>query len=128
MKLAGAEASRYLAKPDPAKAGLLIHGADPMRVALKRAESVLALIGNQGEAEMRLSRMSGADLRKDGTLLLDAIKSVGFFPGPRLASATSPPGRCRPQRPRPGPAGRTRHGRCGARSDGWRPRCCRRWP
>ena len=85
MKLAGAEASRYLARPDPGRAGLLIYGADPMRVALKRAEAIAALIGPAGEAEMRLTRMSGADLRKDGALLLDAIKSVGFFPGPRVA-------------------------------------------
>ena len=84
MKLAGAEASRYFGKPDRLRAGLLIYGADPMRVALKRAEFVVALIGKTGEAEMRLTRMSGADLRKDGTLLLDAIKAIGFFPGPRL--------------------------------------------
>jgi hypothetical protein len=35
MKLAGAEARRYLAKPDPAKAALVIFGEDAMRVALK---------------------------------------------------------------------------------------------
>ena len=85
MKLAGAEASRYLARPDASRAGLLIYGADAMRVALKRAEAVLALIGTAGAAEMRLTRMSGADLRRDATLLLDAIKATGFFPGPRLA-------------------------------------------
>lgn len=85
MILKGAEANRYLARPDPARAGLLIFGADAMRVALKRQEAILALIGPEGEAEMRLSRMSGADLRKDGAMLLDAIKSVGFFPGPRVA-------------------------------------------
>jgi DNA polymerase-3 subunit delta len=34
---------------------------------------------------MRLTRMSGGDLRKDASLLLDAIKAVGFFPGPRVA-------------------------------------------
>ena len=85
MKLAGSEASRYLARPDPARAGLLIFGADAMRVALKRQEVILALIGPAGEGEMRLSRMSGAELRRDGTLLLDVIKSVGFFPGPRVA-------------------------------------------
>jgi DNA polymerase III subunit delta len=85
MILKGAEASRYLAKPDPARAGLLIFGADAMRVALKRQEAILALIGPEGEAEMRLARMSGADLRKDSAMLLDAIKSVGFFPGPRVA-------------------------------------------
>ncbi len=85
MKLAGVEASRYLAKPDASRAGLLIFGADAMRVALRRAEAVLALIGAQGAAEMRLARMSGADLRKDPSLLIDAIKSIGFFPGPRVA-------------------------------------------
>ncbi len=85
MKLTGPEASRYLLRPDPARAGLLIFGADPMRVALKRQEAILALIGPTGEADMRLTRMSGAELRRDGALLMDAIKSVGFFPGPRVA-------------------------------------------
>ncbi|MBA4324430.1 MAG: DNA polymerase III subunit delta [Rhodobacter sp.] len=85
MILKGAEAARYCARPDPARAGLLIFGADAMRVALKRQEVISALVGPGGEAEMRLTRMSGADLRKDASLLLDAIKSVGFFPGPRVA-------------------------------------------
>lgn len=85
MILKGLEASRYFARPNPAHAGLLIFGADAMRVALKRQEAILALVGPEGEAEMRLTRMSGADLRKDGALLLDAIKAVGFFPGPRVA-------------------------------------------
>jgi DNA polymerase-3 subunit delta len=85
MILKGAEAARYCAKPDPGRAGLLIFGADAMRVALKRQDAIAALIGPEGEAEMRLTRMSGGDLRKDGSLLLDAIKAVGFFPGPRVA-------------------------------------------
>ncbi len=85
MILKGAEASRYCAKPDPGRAGLLIFGADAMRVALKRQEAIAALIGPEGEGEMRLTRMSGGDLRKDGSLLLDAIKATGFFPGPRVA-------------------------------------------
>jgi DNA polymerase-3 subunit delta len=85
MILKGAEASRYCAKPDPGRAGLLIFGADAMRVALKRQEAIAALIGPEGEGEMRLTRMSGGDLRKDGSLLLDAIKATGFFPGQRVA-------------------------------------------
>jgi DNA polymerase III subunit delta len=85
MILKGVEAARYCAKPDPARSGLLIFGADAMRVALKRQDAIAALIGPEGEAEMRLTRMSGGDLRKDGSLLLDAIKAVGFFPGPRVA-------------------------------------------
>ena len=85
MILKGAEAARYCAKPDPGRAGLLIFGADAMRVALKRQDAIAALIGPEGEAEMRLTRMAGGDLRKDASLLLDAIKAVGFFPGPRVA-------------------------------------------
>ncbi|MBA3908540.1 MAG: DNA polymerase III subunit delta [Rhodobacter sp.] len=85
MILKGVEASRYCAKPDPGRAGLLIFGADAMRVALKRQEAIAALIGPEGEGEMRLSRMSGGDLRKDASLLFDAIKAVGFFPGLRVA-------------------------------------------
>ena len=85
MKLSGAEASRFLAKPDPTRAGLLIFGADTMRVALKRQEAILALIGPQGESEMRLARIAASDLRKDAALLSDATRAVGFFPGPRVA-------------------------------------------
>lgn len=85
MILKGVEAARYCAKPDPSRAGLLIFGIDAMRVALKRQEAIAAMVGPEGEAEMRLTRMSGADLRKDASLLLDAIKAVGFFPGPRVA-------------------------------------------
>lgn len=84
MILKGIEASRYFAKPDPSKAGLLIAGADAMRVALKRQEVIAALIGPEGEAEMRLTRLPAGDLRKDGAALLDGIKAVGFFPGPRV--------------------------------------------
>jgi DNA polymerase III subunit delta len=87
MILKGIEASRYFAKPDPSKAGLLIAGADPMRVALKRQEVIAALIGPDGEGEMRLTRIQAAELRKDGAALLDAVKAVGFFPGPRVAFA-----------------------------------------
>jgi len=85
MKLSGRDAARYFQRPDPARAGLLIHGADAMRVALKRQEVIAALIGPEGEAEMRLARLSGADLRRDGAALLDAVKAQGFFPGPRVA-------------------------------------------
>lgn len=84
MKLTGAAASRYFARPDAGKAGLLIFGADAMRVTLRRQEVVSALLGTNGEDEMRLTRLRGADLRRDGASLLDATKSVGFFPGTRV--------------------------------------------
>lgn len=84
MLLKGAEIARYLARPDPTRPALLIYGQDAMRVALKRAEAVAALTGPDAEAEMRLVRLAGADLRKDGAALLDEIKAVGFFPGQRV--------------------------------------------
>lgn len=84
MKLSGVEASRYLARPDPGKAGLLIFGADGMRVADKRIQAVAALIGPQGEAEMRLTRLAASDLRKDPSRVQDSLTEVGFFPGVRV--------------------------------------------
>ena len=73
MILKGAEIGRYLARPDPTRPGLLIYGQDAMRVALKRAEAVKALVGAQAEEEMRLTRLPGADLRKDPAQLMDAV-------------------------------------------------------
>ena len=84
MKLSGRDAARFLARPDPNLAGILLFGADAMRVALKRAALVEALTGPDGAAEMRLTRMPGADLRRDPAALLDAVKATGFFPGPRV--------------------------------------------
>ena len=85
MKLSTGQANAYFAKPDPEAAGLLIYGADAMRIALKRQQTVTALIGPEGETEMRLTRMAAGDLRKDPALLMDALKAIGFFPGPRVA-------------------------------------------
>jgi len=85
MKLSARDAASYFRKPDPDAAGILIYGADAMRVALKRQDVIAALIGPSGEEEMRLTRMTGAELRKDPALLGDAIKAQGFFPGPRVA-------------------------------------------
>lgn len=85
MKLSPREASTYFGKPDPAKTGLLIFGSDAMRVALKRQEFLKALLGPQAEEEMRLTRIPAAELRRDPAMLIDAIKAVGFFPGPRAA-------------------------------------------
>ena len=58
MILKGPEIARYLARPDPTRPALLIHGQDAMRVALKRAEAVAALTGPEAEAEMRRRALS----------------------------------------------------------------------
>lgn len=85
MKLTGAAANAYFRQPDASHTALLIFGADPMRVADKRQQAINALVGPLGEEEMRLTRISAADLRKDPALLDDAIKAQGFFPGHRVA-------------------------------------------
>lgn len=85
MKLNAREAAGYFKKPDPNRAGLLIYGNDAMRVALRRQEVIAALIGPDGDEEMRLTRMPAGELRKDPAALLDAVKAVSFFPGPRVA-------------------------------------------
>ena len=85
MKLSPRDAGGYFAKPDADKTGLLIYGGDAMRVALKRQQVIAALVGSEGDEEMRLTRIAAADLRKDPALLGDAIKAHGFFPGQRVA-------------------------------------------
>lgn len=62
---------------------VLISGEDGARVALARAELLAAMLGPGAEAEMRLDRLPAAEVRRDPALLLDALKAVGFFPGPR---------------------------------------------
>lgn len=83
MKLSPRDAEGVFRNPDPKTPGVLIFGEDTMRVAMKRQQLVANLIGPEGEAEMRFTRLNGADLRKDKAALLDAVKAVGFFPGAR---------------------------------------------
>lgn len=87
MKLSSRDANGFFARPDPTVAAILIYGEDAMRVALKRQQLVANIVGPEGEAEMRVSRLNGADLRRDGADLLDAVKAQGFFPGPRVVLA-----------------------------------------
>ena len=83
MKLQPRDAVGFLTRPDPRVPGILIYGADAMRVAERRAKLVAAHTGPNADSEMRLTRMPGADLRKDAAAALDAVKAQGFFPGPR---------------------------------------------
>ncbi|MGC1502960.1 MAG: DNA polymerase III subunit delta [Sulfitobacter sp.] len=85
MKLSPRDANAYFKSPDKDKTGLLIFGSDAMRVALKRQEFLKALLGTQAEEEMRLTRIPAAELRREPAMLMDAIKAIGFFPGPRAA-------------------------------------------
>jgi DNA polymerase-3 subunit delta len=89
MKLSPRDTAAFLAKPDPARAGILIYGPDAMRCALKREQVIAALIGPDGPAEMRLTRLAATDLRGDPAALSDALRAQGFFPGPRVVFVES---------------------------------------
>lgn len=85
MKLGRRDGAGIVSKPPKDTIGLLLYGGDAMRVALKRQEYLKALLGPAAEEEMRLTRIPAADLRREPALLLDAVKAIGFFPGPRAA-------------------------------------------
>ena len=83
MKLNPRDIATYVAKPDATKSAVLFFGQDPMRIALRRQTLIKALLGKNAEEEMRLTRMPAAELHKEKSLLVDATKAIGFFPGPR---------------------------------------------
>ena len=91
MKLSARDADAFFQRPDADRSGLLIYGQDGMRVALKRQQVLRALLGENAEEEMRLTRLPGADLRKDPAALLDAVKATGFFPGARAVFVEDTP-------------------------------------
>ncbi|MGR3485314.1 MAG: DNA polymerase III subunit delta [Paracoccaceae bacterium] len=70
-----------LARDPPALGAVLIHGADPVRVADLRARIVLAIAGPDGAADMRVTRMAAEAIRKDPATLADALAARPFFPG-----------------------------------------------
>ncbi len=84
MKVPARDIASFTAKPPSGLPGILIFGQDAMRVALRRKALVDALTGPGAEEEMRLTRMAGSDARKDPAQVADALKAVGFFPGPRV--------------------------------------------
>jgi len=79
MKLTGAAAARFLARPAPDLPGVLLYGGDAMRVALKRQDLIALLIGAEGEGEMRLTRIDASDLRKDPAALAPRSSLRKFF-------------------------------------------------
>jgi len=83
MKLQLKNKNTYFLKPDPQMAGLLLYGVNPARIQKKKNEFINALVGLSAKEEMRLTIISTTDLRKNPSLLIDAIKAQGFFPGRR---------------------------------------------
>ena len=84
MKADARSAGRFFEHPDPARPAALLYGPDAMRVAIKRQALVAKLVGPEGEAEMRLTRMPATELRSDTAALGDTLRASGFFPGQRV--------------------------------------------
>ena len=83
MKIAARDVAAFIRAPGADRAGILIYGADAMRVALRRKELLAAMLGEGAAEEMRLTRLSAADLRSDPARLADEMRSSGFFAGTR---------------------------------------------
>jgi len=83
MKIAGKNAIKYILDPTPVP-GLLLHGAPKDKIRYQYNQIKLKLVGNNADSEMRLTEIPAAELRKNKSLAIDAIKALGFFPGPRL--------------------------------------------
>ena len=83
MKANAREATAFFAKPHSKQPAVLLYGMDAMRVALRRKEVLEAWLGPKAAEDMRLMTVSAADLRKSPAILIDEMKSIGFFPGPR---------------------------------------------
>lgn len=84
MKLARRDAARFLSAPDPKRGALLLYGPDTARIASRKNDVVLSLGGPDAEADMRLTRLSASDVRKDAATLADALRAASFFPGQRV--------------------------------------------
>lgn len=81
MKLSGRDAARFAAKPDLSLCGVLIYGEDGVEVAARRAKLVNVALGKEDGADMRLTRLAAAEVRRDPASVTDAVKARGFFAG-----------------------------------------------
>ncbi|MBC6437438.1 MAG: DNA polymerase III subunit delta [Rhodobacteraceae bacterium] len=83
MKLTPRQVQAFIARPDPKVSGLLLYGANAMRVACRRQEVLDTLLGPGAGDELRLTRLSAGAVRGDAAALADAVRARGFFAGPR---------------------------------------------
>jgi DNA polymerase-3 subunit delta len=81
VKLAGAQAAAFCARPDGALRGALLHGPDSGLVALRRRQLVNFLTESD---DLRLSRLEPGAAQKDPAEIDTAMRARGFFPGRRV--------------------------------------------
>ena len=83
MKITSRDAAAFLKNPKAGTALILIFGPDAMRSSLTRQDFLKRHLGENADEEMRLTRMTGAELKSEPASLQDAMKAIGFFPGAR---------------------------------------------
>ncbi len=83
MKITARDAPAFLKNPKAGTALILIFGPDSMRSSLTRQDFLKQHLGETADEEMRLTRMTGAELKSEPAALQDAVKAIGFFPGAR---------------------------------------------
>ena len=85
MKLAGARAAAFCARPDASAigelTGALLHGPDPGLLALRRRE--LVDFATEGD-DLRLTRLEPGVALKTPAEIDAALRARGFFPGRRV--------------------------------------------
>jgi len=83
LKITSRDAASFLKNPKAGTALILLFGPDAMRSSLTRQDFLKRHLGAEADEEMRLTRMTGAELRSEPAALQDAMKAIGFFPGAR---------------------------------------------
>ncbi len=83
MKLAGAAAKKFIAKPDPAARAALVYGPNRSLVAEACDEIVAGLLGKDAD-DFSLTRLEESDVRKDKALLGDELAAQSMFGGTRV--------------------------------------------
>ena len=83
MKLTNRDLTSFFESPPSKMAAVLIYGSDPMWVTEKKNKLIHSLLGPNADGEMRLSRVSRENLKKEPEQAIDLCKSQGFFPGQR---------------------------------------------
>lgn len=84
MKLNAAEAARLIDQPNRSLTGVLIYGADSVEVSERKQRLCRSLLGPEEGADLRLTRLAAANIRREPALVIDAMKALGFFEGPRV--------------------------------------------
>lgn len=82
MKLSGAKAAAFCARPDETCRGALLYGTDSSLVALRRRDLVQALSGGD---DLRLTRLDAGRAGRDPAEIDAALRARGFFAGRSVA-------------------------------------------